>query len=260
MLATRGRCYHEEVKTFAYPARRSSGWWLFCLAILATSSTSCGLIDLDSFKQLTFDLPKKKYQVDTSDGQFTKPPAAAVPAVPCGAGLVDCCNPGAVVAQQFSAVNCSMYPLTCEGVCAFNLDYEVAQPVNLVDEVPALGGAERNVLEDVFLKSIKYGVDNELNVDMPPVDVYVAPAGATTVKNNPVAKLVVNIPARPRGETGTKTIEVPAAGQQAFSTFAKNFKQPFTIISVVHVKMKGGDPFPQGKATIELSGKVETRF
>ena len=59
---------------------RVSALAALCVAVL---SASCGLIDLDSFNGVNFDLPPQSFVVDSDSPEFKKPSVGTVPTVPC---------------------------------------------------------------------------------------------------------------------------------------------------------------------------------
>src|SRR6185503_2202322 len=91
--------------------------------LAAAALVGCGLIS-PSITTIKFPLPAKNFVVDTADaGQFKTPPGG-VPAGTCGMGamIADCCKPSAG-----TTIDCTMYPLTCEGSCTLSVPVVLAQ-------------------------------------------------------------------------------------------------------------------------------------
>ncbi len=220
---------------------------------MAVLSASCGLIDVDSFNTIPFDIPPQSFVVDSDSPDFKKPPVGAVPAVPCaGTDTSTCCAvPG---------VDCGKYPLVCrENKCAFLYTFEQTQTIDLAMTVPSLKQAGNSSLSAVNLKSLQYDVRNNLTTTLPPVEIWVAPANVKT-KNNAAARKVTTLPAQAAMSNGMQTVVVDAAGQAAFSSFARNHKTPFNLITVIDMSLSGGQIVPQGKANITITGRVEAKF
>src|SRR4029077_18120510 len=104
--------------------------------------------------------------------------------VPCGAGQIvtDCCLPPA----PLPAPNCSMTGTTIDcpansggvSVCTAHVTVSQSAPMNLGQEVPQLAG--KSSFGNLSISQIAYVVDNNsLNVDLPPVIIYLAAEGVT---------------------------------------------------------------------------------
>lgn len=226
------------------------------LGLAALGLASCGLLDLDSFRGITFDLPEKSYNVDSSNSKWKSPPEGGLPAVPCGpGGIASCCEPPAPL-----VVDCQMYPLVCEsGACAFEFTYEVDSLVDLKKEVPDLSSGAGDALSEILLKNIKVTLNNGLNRGLPPVEVFVAPQDATSASDSRARKLAT-MPGKAAGYQGTEVLPVDAAGQAAFSQFATNYQVPFKIIARTKLTLRAGDPAPSGRATARIGGQVEAQI
>jgi hypothetical protein len=97
------------------------------LAVLAAGAlgAGCGLIDLDSFNRLTFQIPPKSFSLSTQDPRWKAAPQAfsTVP-VSC-ATAQDCCAP------LGGLVSCSQFPLKCDaGVCAMEFVVEIPKMID----------------------------------------------------------------------------------------------------------------------------------
>src|SRR6266404_4873891 len=151
-------------------------------SLLLAGALGCGLISKDILRT-TFNLPAKTYSFDTAGWHL---PSGTIPEVPCGAGQVvtDCCNPPDPLPQP----DCSVNALSCDNnVCALHVDVSVSQVMDLKKEVPALSSFSNQSLIDVTITQIKYAYSSSMNVDLPPVDLYLAPDGVTSA-SDPSAK------------------------------------------------------------------------
>jgi hypothetical protein len=231
--------------------RRS--FWALVLAV-----GGCGLLsELDKLKSVGFQLPERSYSVSTSDPQWKMPPAT-FPPVSCGdapsALTKDCCAAPGV------PVDCARTPLTCEeNVCALKFKYEQVQKVDLVMEVPSLASFKGQIFSDVVLKQIDLKIDNNMNVTLPPVYLYVAPANVMTASHQD-AKRIATLPMKAPGFKGMESIPLDSEAQRIFSGFARDFQTPYNIIVSTTILIKGGTPAPMGKLDLVVSGKVEAKL
>jgi len=233
--------------------RRS--FWTLALAV-----GGCGLLsELDKLKSVTFQLPQRSYSVSTSDPQWKTPPAM-FPIVSCGDGpnalTKDCC----ATPPGVPPLDCSRAPLTCEeNACALKFKYEQVQKVDLVMEVPSLASFKGQIFSDVFLKQIDLGIDNSMNVTLPPVYLYLAPASVNTA-SHPDAKRMATLPMKAPGFKGMESIQLDSEAQRIFSGFARDFQTPFNLIISTTILIRGGTPAPMGKLDLTVSGKVEAKL
>jgi hypothetical protein len=232
----------------------------FCLLASLLLLSGCGLIDeLGNFKGINFQLPERKYTVSTDDPSWVAPPAGGVPAVTCGPGgaVMDCCNPGAPVPP----IDCMRSPLFCEaGACELRFSYDQVQMVDLAKEVPSLASSKGQIFSQVLLTTIDVAIDaNTMNVPLPPVKIYLAPAGVTTAAN-PEAKRIATLSMKTPGFTGMESVPLDAAAQQLFSMYARAYQTPFNIIISTEVVLRSGSMIPTGHLDFRVGGKVQAKF
>lgn len=247
------------VDTIMRTVRRLEGVGLVALAGLL--GLGCGLAeDLEKLRTLGFQLPSRSYSVNTQDARWRNPPPGGVPQVRCGpGGLVDansCCTPPAPA----PAIDCMQYPLSCEmGSCALKFRYEQASLVDLAKDVPALSSIKGSILSDVTVTRLDLTIANSMNVMLPPVTLYVAPANVTSASDGSARQVAV-VPAKPPGYTGMEQIPLDAAAQAAIADFVRDFQTPFNIIAATDVVLSSGTPLPSGKLDVTVSGRVEAKF
>lgn len=214
----------------------------------------CGLIDSD-IARVNFALPSKTYTVNTSSFNL---PAGDTPEVPCGSGqtVMDCCNPP----QPFPMPDCAMTPLTCEpngagpAVCTAVVSVSVSQAVNFSAEVPDLAGATS--LVDLRIEQINYAVpSNTLNVDVPPLALYLAPAGVTD-PSDPGAVKFGTVPMIPAMSTPSGTVMREPNADAKLASFASDPSTPFAFIGATTIKVPSGTPTPTGTIQIVVSGQL----
>jgi hypothetical protein len=213
----------------------------------------CGLISTDITK-VTFDLPTETYTFDTA--QWNIPPAldgAVFPSVPCPSGA-DCCALGTAV-----GLSCTTTPLSCmSGSCGATLPESQATMINLsTDVMPSL--SSYTSLVSISISSIKYTVrSNTLNVDVPPLSIYLAPNGVTDPTDSR-AQLFGTVPTIPAGSTPTGNVQLVSNAASVFQMFTSNLSTPFEIITAATVVIGAGTPVPTGAITIAVTGAISAQ-
>ncbi|HVR60792.1 MAG TPA: hypothetical protein VMU50_02785 [Polyangia bacterium] len=224
------------------------------LALIASflgSATGCGLFSKD-LVSTTFDLPPKTYSFDTSAWHL---PAGDIPAVPCGDGqaVMDCCHPPDPLPQP----DCSVNMLSCDaGMCALHIPITLPpQKIDLKMEVPALGSFSNQSVINVSITQITYTYASTMNVDLPPVDLYIAPQDVSS-PSDPSAKKFGTTKVVPAGSMGQDNVILDPAGGAAFTDAAHHFGTPFNFIASTEVVVPSGSPIPSGGVTITVQGKA----
>ncbi len=214
----------------------------------------CGLIDSD-IARVNFALPAKTYSFNASSFNL---PAGDTPEVPCGPTqtVMECCNPP----QPLPMPDCTMTPLVCEpnggsiGVCTAVVTVSVAQAVNFSAEVPDLAGATS--LVDLRIERIDYAVpSNTLNVDVPPLALYLAPAGVMDASDSRAVKFGT-IPLIPATSTASGTVVPEPNANARLAQFAADPSTPFAFIATTTIKVPSGTPTPTGAIQIVVSGQL----
>jgi hypothetical protein len=214
----------------------------------------CGLIDSD-VARIRFQLPAKTYSFNTSMFNL---PSGSTPEVPCGAGqtVTDCCNPP----QPLPMPDCAMTQLVCEpngagtSVCTAVVAASVAQAVNLSAEVPSLSSATS--LVDIRIEQIEYAVPaNTLTVDVPPLSLYLAPAGVTDAAD-PRAVKFGTVPVIPAMSTASGVVMPEPNANATLASFASDPSMPFSIIGTTTIHVPSGTPTPTGAIQIVVSGEL----
>ena len=219
--------------------------------------TGCGLVssDIGSF---TFQLPSKSFSFDTASTGWKAPPSYYNVPVPCGAGqaVADCCNPPAPAPKP----DCSATPpqLACvSSLCALQFPFSVNQKIDLKNEVPSLANVGASSLT-VTIKKIQYTIASTLNVELPAMDIYVAPATVTTLPDAMATKFGT-VPATPAGATKSGDVILDAAGQAKFSQYLSQFTTPFNLIAYTVVVLPSGSPAPTGKVDATVTGTISAK-
>jgi hypothetical protein len=219
----------------------------------------CGLFNTD-IATVSFDLPARSYAFDTSQTGWnpgTSTAFAMVPTIPCTASA-DCCP----VFVTAAGIDCTM--LVCDAPtqsCAFTVTVETPpQSVNLKNEVPELASYSSQSVLDITLSRLTFDVNvNSLNVDLPPVDLFVASQNATSTAD-PSAVKFGTVPVIPKMTTATgSNVTLDPAGKTAFEKIAMNFGTPFVFLARTQVVVPGGTPAPTGALTLTIHGRLSAK-
>jgi hypothetical protein len=233
------------MKPFSFKATTS--------AIAALGLVGCGLISSD-ITRLTFDLPTETYTFDTA--QWNIPPAlqgAAFPSIACTTDN-DCCTLGGA-----AGLDCATTKLACQsGSCAAELPESQATSIDLATDVmPSL--SQFTSLVSISISRITYTVrSNSLNVDIPPLSIYLAPDGVTDPTDSR-AQLFGTVPSIAAKDTPTGNVQLVSNAASVFQTFTGNLSTPFEIITAATVVIGAGTPVPTGAITIDVTGAISAQ-
>jgi len=243
----------------ATPGRLS----LVLLALAAAAplpfATGCGLISSD-LATISFDLPPKTYTFDSSQAGWNAPMSGAfamVPAVACAADA-DCCSPLLMAA----GVDCGM--LVCDGAtatCAFAVTVESPpQMIDLKNEAQLPSSLANQSVLDITVNKLSYDVgQNSLNVDLPPVDLFLGPQGATKPSDPGVVKFAT-VPSILHGATPTNAnIPLEPAANSVFENIGMHLGTPFVFLAQTRVVIPGGTPPPSGALTLTIKGQLSAK-
>ncbi len=232
--------------------RRTS---LFAVIALASGLAGCGAIS--NLGTITFDLPAQTFSFDTSSSMWKAPPAS-FPSVSCGTtgqAVADCCNPPAPAPKP----DCTATPLACENsVCVLEFPINVSQTINLKMQVPALSSLSGQTLAKISISQVTYTIASTMNVALPPMDVFIAPANVTSA-SDPAAQKFGSIPATPANMTTSGNMTLDPNGGAVFSQYASAFSTPFNFIAHATMIVAPGTPIPSGGVTATVTGKVSAK-
>ncbi len=223
--------------------------------LLAVVSAGCGLVNSNTLSQ-EYGFDPQSFMENFGDPSTM----ATVPTVTC--------DPAAATDQCAMLLQPSMLgasTLSCDAtsrMCAAAVDVRLPYPIDLSMQQNLPGAVVQYGVDKVSIERIAYWItNNQVNVEIPPIDLYVASAAAKD-ENDPSAKLVGTVAKLPpksqctdAADTGME--KVPAgvsvcdvklsdAGQSALATFVKDYKTPFQFIAHTKVVEHAGDPLPTG--------------
>lgn len=228
-------------------------------ALLLLGAVGCSLISSDITK-VTFDLPAKTYSFDAAQWGI---PAGNTVAVHCGAPdnlatvtVMDCCNPPAPLTKP----DCTAHPLVCEGtpmVCTLKQPVTVAQKMDLKMEVPELSSISNQSVVDISLSNLHYVAVSTLNVDVPPLELYLADDGVT---DSSQGMKFGTVPAIPKGTSPSGDVVLEPNADALFAARGHTFGTPFNFIATTTVSVASGSPAPTGMITVTVTGKAAAKL
>jgi hypothetical protein len=238
-----------------------SGWLGFAIIGSSVLAAGCDLLEFAQNPSVNLSLPMRSYSFSDSDPRWKAPPPGFDRAVPCNV-VADCCmNPPGAPAG--TTIECSQFPLICDDtkVCAMRITLEIPQTIDLKRDAPEFAEVGGRLVKEVLLRELSYTVDNQIGTDLPPVNVFVAPAGVMSSANSDQVKLLVSLPKTVAGKKSQETIALSPAAQQAFSARALDLDSPFNLIAGTDVIVRSGTPIPPGaKVDVSVTGKVTVKF
>jgi hypothetical protein len=224
------------------------------LLLVAGCLVGCG--GLDKVSTLTFDLPKQSFSVSTMDAQWRQPPPGFSSAAIDCASHDDCC-----MTAGEAPPSCTQYPLSCAaGTCAIEFPFMLLAPVDLAHQArEQLAPARGQLPAELTLAAIQYEVDSGLNVALPEVSLYVAPADVAS-GDDPRARLIGVVPTTNAGLQASGTIPLTAEARQAFGVLARDLRTPFNFIGSTRIRIVSGGATPSGHVDLVVKGKITAKF
>ncbi|MEO8702814.1 MAG: hypothetical protein ABI867_22410 [Kofleriaceae bacterium] len=223
------------------------------MLFLALATTGCGLIDSD-ITNFDLTLPDKKFTVDTASFDITDAEAQPLLETSCSSNPSVCNS----AAQAACPMNCAGECSTTTQTCNLALEVSVYQGVDLIAERPELKSIDDEPVIEVSIDSVTYEVTtNTLNIETPPLTVYVAP---TTVMdpNDPAAKPIGTIEGVAAGARtdAPQPIAFTATGKADLVAAMSTFKTPFNVIVGATLIVSQGQSVPTGKmdAVVHITG------
>jgi hypothetical protein len=222
----------------------------------AVAVAGCGLVNSNTLSyDYSFDPQQFMQKLGDEKTMMTVPMQACDPAA-----ATDQCSQlqAALPVGTPAKVSCDATTRMCAAVVDVVLPY----PVDLsMQSLPA--PVVQYGVDHVSIEKIAYWImTNTVNVDIPPIELYVA-ASAAKDQNDPSAKLVgtvAKLPAHatacadaadPKGDPASNgaavcDVKLDAAGEAVLAAFVKNYKTPFQFIAHTKLVAHGGEPVPVG--------------
>ena len=207
--------------------------------------------------RLAFPLPTVRFAISSTSPEWREVPEnVAIPTMVCGgpqALATDCCSPP----PPMPAFDCQQVPVACDpasNFCALTFDVEVGSQVDLVAQVAEVAAVDGRVFTSVSLLSLGTSSSDVRALDIRSADLYVAPGDATG-SANPAAILLAPVSLA----SGTTPAVPSPEGQQAFASFARDYRAPFSLWLSTHIVVPNGST-PTGTVTFDVNGRAEALY
>lgn len=205
-------------------------------AAAAIALVGCGLIDPD-VSTLRYELYPVSYTIDTA--YLTVPPAFY--RLRCGDDKGTCC----------AAIDCAIVPLACrDGACVTDFPFEQYATIDLRAEAPALTKTGAHDRAELYVSRIRYRVANGLNLDLPAIDLFLAPIGTTTAARGEATPFARLPPTPARTTLGARDVELLPDARAAFRAQASRWTA-FNLIARAPVALSS--------TMSPLSGRVDMK-
>ncbi|HEX8951734.1 MAG TPA: hypothetical protein VF997_12005 [Polyangia bacterium] len=241
---------------------------LYHVGALLAAAAGCGLVNSNTLSYTYAFDPPQSFMENFGD----QANMSTVPSVACDpAAATDTCAALLPPAMLGAAT------LSCDAptrMCIASVDVKLSYPVDLsMQSLPA--PVVQYGIDKVTIQKIAYWImNNQVNVEIPPIDLYVAGAAAKD-QNDPSAKLVGTVsklppksqctdPADPDGDPVARMqmasvcdVKLTDTGQAALAAYAKDYKTPFQFIAHTKVIARAGEPLPTGVISFYVRPTVQ---
>lgn len=209
----------------------------------ALAVSGCGLID-SSVTNFDLTLKDKQFSVDASGWQVDQQAANTFLMTNCSSAPTVCMT----AATSACPMNCTGTCSTTTNTCELGLDVGLYKTIDLVTEQPELKEVNDRAVIEVEVDSVTYAITmNTLNVETPPLKVYVAPMSIMD-PDDPMAKQIGTIEAIPAGGTvASRDMTFTADGRASLREIMGTYKNPFNIIVGSQIVVGSGDMVPTGR-------------
>ncbi len=216
-------------------------------ALLGAAFGGCGLFDIP----ITLSTEEYRQNFGSGSGQLDSVscPMQQDPCPALGTQLQSKVGAGASVSASCDAPT---------GKCAAQLDATVSYPVTLANDQSFTSGVAGKAVSAVHSIILKYGVPkNTLSFAVPSLDVYIAPAGVTQVKDAQ-AVYMGKLAAIAAGQTSADgaaslNIDTSSPAGQKLVFYVQNPTQPFVLLLNTKPVFHANDPIPSGELVVRLT-------
>lgn len=224
--------------------------------------SGCGLVDSDP-SRVKLSAVTKQFSIDATAWNVNSTASTTL--------LNQTCNPDAQPDACSSAVAtlAACKSATCTAVCneetwkcQLSLRVELWRAVDLTTEVPGLGASINNADDpslDVVLDDVIYRVsDNALNVDTPPLSIYVAPSTVMGPSGEGAVR-IAEIPSVPSAtDLAARSVNFLAGGKEVLRRRLADYQVPFNLIVAADLIVDLVTPIPVGRlnASVQMLGNA----
>ena len=136
-------------------------------------------------------------------------------------------------------------------------------PVGDVVDLDVAAGDLRNVLaqaEQVTILRVAHNVTaNTLTIDLPSVEIFWGPEGATAIDEAMGVRRLGTMPAIVARTTGGGDMAIDTAGRDALSNYIVSMSKRIKFFGRTVVDLMPGGPYPEGAAAVSVTMDIEAR-
>jgi hypothetical protein len=226
---------------------------LFVVLCLGHLVAACSSFDEDTPDHLDFALPSVEWTIPSNDPRWRRPPPKNVPfpGFVCSgpeALSTDCCAP---------PFDCQKYPVACDPTslfCALTFDLETTAAVRLVDGAPAVASVRGRVFSRVELLTLTSTVSIPEDLPIREATLHIGPKDVA-VRSDPAATFFALVSLAP----GERLVTPDTTARDAFSTLARDYEQPFSLLLSTHFVVSDDDYSPRG-FSVSLKGQARAYY
>lgn len=228
---------------------------------IATAS-GCGLVDDDPSRVNLANI-EKQFAIDSTAWNVNSAATATLLNQTCNpAAVPDSCSSAVTTLAACKSAACTAFCSEETSTCQLSLRVELWRSVNLSSEVPGLGTTASTATDsslDVVLDDVLYKVsDNALNVDTPPLSIYVAPSTVMGPSGEGALRIAEIPPVPATTDLSPRSVTFMAGGKEVLRRRLADYQVPFNVIIAADLLVDLATPIPVGRlnATVTLSGSA----
>lgn len=148
--------------------------------------------------------------------------------------------------------DCAAIPLLCrEQACVTDFSFETYGTIDMRAAAPAVTRLKLGEVAALTVSRLRFDARNQLNVDLPPLSLYLAPVEVITA-SHPDAERFATIPALPaRSRVDDGVLDVSAESQEAFARYARKWGV-FNLIVTAPVSIQSTQTPLRGFAAMDV--------
>jgi hypothetical protein len=209
----------------------------------------CGVINSGS-TDVALEVGHKHFTIDASSWQVNQAAATSFLAMSCEATPTVC----GAAAMQACAANCTGSCDSTTHTCDLGLRIGVYSPVDLQMDAPELTTLSNAAVIKVTIDSVQYAVTpNTLDVDTPPLQVYVAPTSITDPEDPAVQQIGTIRPVAAMTTVGATDMEFTPTGEQALVDIMTTYRTPFNVIVGSTLSVSQDSQVPSGSLEADVT-------
>lgn len=225
------------------------------------ASAGCGLVADDPADDVNLSLVEKQFAIDSTVWSVNETAAETLVSQSCLPAADQC----AAIVSSLSACKAATCTAQCNAEtnkCQLTLRVELWRSVNLAADVPELipsSSPSTATSLDVTLDDVTYEIlDNDLSVDTPKLNIYVAPT-TVMIAGGDGAVRIAEIPAVPAStQLAPRSIAFQPGGKELLRRRLSDYQAPFNMIVAADVIVDEFSPVPMGelKANLRMRGRA----